>query len=335
MLAFASPKLRAHTGDGYTFDLAELTLIYDQAERRNAVRYLFSRFRLLAVIAVVLITTSSIFSAQQKEQSPQILKTPFDIGAALSASGYKVVPKKEGLWELAGIKYEAKHLTFLRATVQKGENQYVRVSVPVGFDHSVEPQELKTKLDELNKKSKPTQFVKYQKLVFAVTDLDPENLDQNKLVEAIEKTAQIADSLYSEIEKLVDFLEPSTGGGVGAGDGSGGGIGANPNADRHDSPSSYQSDVPRTVDTKPQIISKVKPGYTDEARQEKIQGVVTLKVLVDETGTPTRITVVRGLPAGLSERAIEAARQTKFKPAMKDGKPVKFWILLDINFNIY
>ena len=103
-------------------------------------RNLFSRFEQLAVIATLLITTNSVFAAQQKEQSSQILKTPFDIGAALSASGYKVVQKREGLWELAGIKYEAKYLAFLRATVQKGENQYVRVSVPVGFDHSVEPQ---------------------------------------------------------------------------------------------------------------------------------------------------------------------------------------------------
>jgi protein TonB len=61
---------------------------------------------------------------------------------------------------------------------------------------------------------------------------------------------------------------------------------------------------------------------------------VLVRVLVDEDGNVKLIRVIRGLPDGLTEEAITAARQTKFKPAMKDGKPVPFWVGLEINFNI-
>ena len=47
------------------------------------------------------------------------------------------------------------------------------------------------------------------------------------------------------------------------------------------------------------------------------------------------IEVITGLPDGLSDRAIEAARQIKFKPARKDGKPVSAWIELEYGFYIY
>lgn len=117
--------------------------------------------------------------------------------------------------------------------------------------------------------------------------------------------------------------------------GPGGGIGFDPNAKVSDSPIKSQTNVPRTVDTKPVILVNAQPRYTDEARREKIQGVVTLRILVDETGSPTKITIVRGLPGGLNESAIDAARRIKFKPAMKDGKPVSFWMVVEMNFSVY
>jgi len=46
------------------------------------------------------------------------------------------------------------------------------------------------------------------------------------------------------------------------------------------------------------------------------------------------VRVVRGLPDGLTEQAIAAARQAKFKPAMKDGKPVPYWMVIQMDFNI-
>jgi hypothetical protein len=47
------------------------------------------------------------------------------------------------------------------------------------------------------------------------------------------------------------------------------------------------------------------------------------------------ISVVKGLPDGLTERAISAAKQIRFTPAEKDGRTVSQYVTLEYNFNIY
>lgn len=89
-----------------------------------------------------------------------------------------------------------------------------------------------------------------------------------------------------------------------------------------------------TVDTKPVRLSVPNPLYTDAARANGTQGSVVLRVRVAEDGTVNAISVIRGLPDGLTEQAIAAARLSKFKPAMKDGKPVPYWVVLSISFSI-
>ena len=58
------------------------------------------------------------------------------------------------------------------------------------------------------------------------------------------------------------------------------------------------------------------PVYTDEARHVKVQGTVTLRVLVGTDGRASQIRVVRGLGYGLEERAEQTVRGWKFKPAI-------------------
>ena len=72
----------------------------------------------------------------------------------------------------------------------------------------------------------------------------------------------------------------------------------------------------------PKAIHKVEAEYTVEARQERIQGVVILRLQIDEAGGVTDAEVLKGLPLGLSEAAIAAARQWRFEPATRDGEPV-------------
>ncbi|MFY9555774.1 MAG: energy transducer TonB [Blastocatellia bacterium] len=261
--------------------------------------------------------------------------TPLDLVELLSSSGYEPTQIRAGLWEILELRYRPKNLKALNATLERSaDNQTVRISVFIGVhNESADDEEFTSKLVDLNKRSKPTELILHKRRVFAVTDLLTEKIDKDTLVGAIEKTARDADSLYPEIAKYVKLLEPSLGPGMGTG--RGGGIGYDPNAKVPDSPINSQTNVARSVDTKPVILVNVQPHYTEEARREKIQGVVTLRILVDETGSPTRISVIQGLPYGLSERAIEAARRIKFKPAMKDGKPVSFWIVLQMNFSIY
>ena len=89
-----------------------------------------------------------------------------------------------------------------------------------------------------------------------------------------------------------------------------------------------------TVDEKPVRLRSPIPGYTEAARANKIQGTVMLRVLVGADGGVRQVRVVRGLPDGLTEQAIAAAREAKFKPAMKDGKPVPYWVVLEMGFNL-
>ena len=83
---------------------------------------------------------------------------------------------------------------------------------------------------------------------------------------------------------------------------------------------------------RPRILAKPDAGYTDEARRNNVRGQVLLHVLLAETGQVTRVSVVVGLPFGLTERAIAAARQLKFEPAELDGKKVAYPMALIYNF---
>ena len=91
----------------------------------------------------------------------------------------------------------------------------------------------------------------------------------------------------------------------------------------------------REVDQRARITKRVPPGYSEEARRHKVSGTVILKLLLSATGEVTNIRVVSGLPYGLTERAIAAARKIEFIPAMKDGKPVSMWVDVEFNFDIY
>lgn len=80
------------------------------------------------------------------------------------------------------------------------------------------------------------------------------------------------------------------------------------------------------------ILAKPDAGYTEEARRNNISGQVVLRVLFGATGQVNNIGVVRGLPFGLTERAIAAARQIEFEPAELDGRKVAYPLVVVYNF---
>lgn len=92
---------------------------------------------------------------------------------------------------------------------------------------------------------------------------------------------------------------------------------------------------PGEVSNKARILSRPEPQYTEEARKNQISGTIVLRVVFSSNGTVTNIRTVSGLPYGLTERAMAAARQIKFAPATKDGRPVSQYIQLEYNFNLY
>jgi len=85
----------------------------------------------------------------------------------------------------------------------------------------------------------------------------------------------------------------------------------------------------------PRAIYAPDPQYSDEARKAKYQGTVVLWVVVGPEGRPRDIRVSRSLGMGLVEKAIEAVRQWKFEPALKDGHPVAVQVNIEVDFRLY
>ena len=90
----------------------------------------------------------------------------------------------------------------------------------------------------------------------------------------------------------------------------------------------------KEVDVKAEVTAKPLPGYTREARRASVQGIVVLKALLSGDGKLDRVRVVRRPPYGLTENAIRAACEIKFKPAMKAGQPVAQWVNLQYGFRL-
>jgi TonB family protein len=91
----------------------------------------------------------------------------------------------------------------------------------------------------------------------------------------------------------------------------------------------------REVTTKARVLTKPEPKYTAEARKHQITGTVRLRAIFSANGNVTGIFPIIGLPYGLTRQAVKAARQIRFDPATKDGKPVSMFIQLEYNFNLY
>lgn len=88
--------------------------------------------------------------------------------------------------------------------------------------------------------------------------------------------------------------------------------------------------------TLPSVIKEVKPAYTAAAMQAKIQGSVWLECVVTEEGNIGDVKVTRSLDDehGLDQEAIKAAKQWRFKPGQKDGKPVAVAVTIELTFTL-
>lgn len=91
----------------------------------------------------------------------------------------------------------------------------------------------------------------------------------------------------------------------------------------------------KQVTTKARVLSKPEPSYTEDARRTQVTGTVVLRAVFTAEGAVRHFLVIQGLPYGLTEAAISAARKIKFTPAAIDGRPVSMFIQLEYNFNLY
>jgi protein TonB len=85
----------------------------------------------------------------------------------------------------------------------------------------------------------------------------------------------------------------------------------------------------------PVKIYGLEPEFSEEARKAKFQGVVSLLIIVDQHGLPQNVHVTRGVGMGLDEKAIEAVKTYRFKPATENGKPVAVYLNVEVDFQIF
>jgi len=86
--------------------------------------------------------------------------------------------------------------------------------------------------------------------------------------------------------------------------------------------------------TAPQLLYKVDPEFSEEARKAKFSGMVVLAIEVDANGRATGFRVVQSPGLGLDQKAIEAVKQWRFRPGLLDGKPVTTSATVQVNFRL-
>jgi periplasmic protein TonB len=128
---------------------------------------------------------------------------------------------------------------------------------------------------------------------------------------------------------------PGSGGGIGSGSGGGVGPGRGPGYGPGEG-GGFGGGVFRVGGgvSAPTLLSKIEPEYSEEARKAKFQGTVVLYCEVTERGICQNVKVLRALGLGLDEKAIEAVKKWKFRPGVKDGKPVTVAATIEVNFRL-
>jgi periplasmic protein TonB len=135
-------------------------------------------------------------------------------------------------------------------------------------------------------------------------------------------------------DPLANGVSESLGHGNGTGIGSGSGGGLGPGEGGGTGGGAFRAGVNGVG--MPSCIYCPDPQYSDEARKAKYQGVVVLMVVITLDGRATNIQVVKSPGLGLDEKAIEAVRQWKFRPAVgPGGKSVATQVPIEVTFRLF
>ena len=148
----------------------------------------------------------------------------------------------------------------------------------------------------------------------------------------VQKDVKMASSLPQIGVANSPMVGMSMGNGTGTGLGSGNGAGLGPGSGGIRAAGRGRLAVAVSA---PILIYQVDPEFSEEARKAKVSGNVLVNLWVDEKGNPTHVRVIRGIGLGLDEKAVEAVKQYRFKPAMENGKPVMVEMNIDVTFQIF
>ena len=125
-------------------------------------------------------------------------------------------------------------------------------------------------------------------------------------------------------------MSMGNGSGTGLGSGNGSGLGPGSGGNTGGGPRRIGGGV-----SAPQVLYAPEPEFSEEARKAKVAGNVLVNIWVDTNGNPSHVHVIRGVGMGLDEKAVEAVKLYKFKPAMENGKPVLVELNIEVNFQIF
>jgi len=187
-------------------------------------------------------------------------------------------------------------------------------------------------------KAEPPTIVRLQTMAPRVI-----KVDQPKL--AIEPSMQVKMPDSNDLpafgitdSKQISLASQGRGGGSGIGQGLGGGIGAGRGIGAGPgSGGGYGGGLMNVGGgvAAPEVLHSVEPEFTEDARRANFQGSVSIKLIVDSQGNPQNVQLVHPLGMGLDQKAIEAVRQYKFKPAMYQGHPVSVQIIIEMSFHLH
>jgi periplasmic protein TonB len=144
---------------------------------------------------------------------------------------------------------------------------------------------------------------------------EPEPLPSRTLISPV--------ALVAGDEKPLAPESDGTGPGIGPGvdDGTGGGTGGGPFR-------------PGGGIDPPRLLREVKAQYTEDARKRGVTGAVVLEIVIKSDGSVGDVKVLRGLGAGLDERAVNAVRNWSFAPARRQGSPVDVIVEVEVEFSL-
>jgi TonB family protein len=145
----------------------------------------------------------------------------------------------------------------------------------------------------------------------------------------VDKAGVLADAKDSDSHGPGTGNGAGTGQGTGIGEGTGSGIGPGSGGGTGGGP--YR---PGAGITPPAIIREVRPDYTEEARRRGLSGDVELEIVVRADGSVGNVRLLRGLGAGLDQRAIDAVKQWRFSPARRFGTPVDVMVEVAVEFKL-
>jgi TonB family protein len=84
----------------------------------------------------------------------------------------------------------------------------------------------------------------------------------------------------------------------------------------------------------PKLIHYVEPAFSDSSKEAFVEGTVRILTVVTCDGIPTELKITSGLNADEDRTALEAVKQWRFQPGLKNGQPVNVRVTVEVEFHL-